>query len=218
MGPIGPGRRRGTFLILLGVVAGALFLSSEPAPAAGDAPIPSPATVGECLGRGEVWLHVRTDAGRVLRSECVGMPPTGLDALAAADVATTEAKGGYLCTLAGYPDRCPSRFTGQYWQYWHAVSAATPWAYSPKGAGEYRPVPGSIEGWCYNPSGEKRCRLPVLAETDSPAERVDLKPDRGGIGLWAAGIVVVVLALAVVGLRRRRRSAGHGWIGRPGLS
>ncbi|MCR1785894.1 hypothetical protein KVF89_25390 [Nocardioides carbamazepini] len=201
MDPIGPGRR-----VLLGVLLGVLLLSPVPASGTVDVPTPSPATIGECLGHGEIWLHVRTDAGEVLRSECVGTPTTGLEALAAADVATTEAKGGYLCTLAGYPDRCPGRFTGQYWQYWHAASDAAPWAYSPKGAGEHRPAPGSIEGWCYNASGEKRCRLPVLAETDGPAERVDLEPVRGGIGLWAAGIVAVMLVFVVVQLRRRRTS------------
>ncbi|WP_235736269.1 hypothetical protein [Nocardioides alcanivorans] len=161
------------------------------------------ATVGECLDSGQVWLHVETP-DQVLRSECVGTPDSGSAALAAADVATSESKGGYLCTLSGYPDRCPTRYNGQYWQYSHASGVGAAWQYSQKGAGEFRPAPGSIEGWCYNTADENRCALPSLSADDTAAERVDVEATGGGLGPWVIGGVVLVVLAGALAVRRLR--------------
>ncbi|HTW18324.1 MAG TPA: hypothetical protein VMF51_24585 [Nocardioides sp.] len=208
--PFAPGshhhvaRRTGRLLsVLLGTVLGALLLTGG----ASDPEVTgavSPATVGECLGAGQVWLHVQTEDERVLRSECVGTPATGQAALAAAEVDSRESKGGYLCTLAGYPETCPSSFTGQYWQYWYADGLGADWSFSQKGAGARRPTPGGIEGWCYNADDEKRCDLPRLSADGEPAERIDLHQDSKGLGPWVVGVVVVVVAAGSLLLARRR--------------
>jgi hypothetical protein len=207
--PFAPGshhhvaRRTGRLLsVLLGTVLGALLLTggaSDP-----EVTAVSPATVGECLGAGQVWLHVQTDDERVLRSECVGTPATGQAALAAAQVDTRESKGGYLCTLAGYPETCPTSFTGQYWQYWYADALDAEWSLSQKGAGTRSPAPGTIEGWCYNADDEKRCELPRLSAEDKSAERIDLRHDSEGLGPWLVGGVVVVVVAGWLVLTRRR--------------
>lgn len=165
-------------------------------------------TVGQCLSAGDVWLHIQTEDDEVLRSECVGRPSSGLAALRAAEVSTTEAGGGYLCTLAGHPRRCPTSFRGQYWQYWHASSLGSRWAFSSKGADDYRPAPGSIEGWCYNEREERRCELPTLTADYRPADRVDIDPPpTHSTNLWlVGGIAVVVLGASVILVRRRRDS------------
>ncbi|WP_418058816.1 hypothetical protein [Pimelobacter simplex] len=213
MAPNAPGERHarsapaGLLLVLL-LVLGVVVVPLPWAPSAAAEPTTSPpgstATLGQCLADGDVWLHVELDRDHVLRSECVGRPATGLEALAAADVQTTEHKGGYLCTLAREPQTCPSSFNGRYWQYAHAAGADAPWRYSRLGAAEHRPAGGDIEGWCYNAQGQERCVLPALAAGHGPAPRVDGPEPRGGIGPWAAGAVVVVLGAAVVTVRRRR--------------
>jgi hypothetical protein len=175
-------------------------------PAASSAATTPPGTVGECLQAGQVWLYVETDAREVLRSECVGRPATGLAALEAAGVRTTESSGGYLCTLAGYPEQCPARYAGRYWQYSHAADTETSWSYARQGADTYAPPPGSIEGWCYNRADEERCTLPRLSPSDLTAPRVDLAAPADTGGRWTLVVAVVILGLlgvAVLVLRRR---------------
>jgi hypothetical protein len=187
-------------------------LSATSASAASDrTAAPVTATVGECLAGGDVWLYVSADDGTVLRSECVGRPSNGLQALTKAGARSTQSKGGYVCTLAGYPAQCPRRYNGQFWQYWHASGAGEGWTFSDRGAGEYRPEPGSIEGWCYNSPGTRRCALPTIAAEDRAVERIDRATTSESTGTPAvavglAGVVVVALA-AVVLNRRRARSA-----------
>lgn len=160
-------------------------------------------SVGECLAAGEVWLHIQIETAQVLRSECVGSPANGTEALASADVATTLSSGGYLCTLAGHPEQCPRRFAGQYWQYWHVDSLGTPWTYSQWGADEHEPKPGSIEGWCYNRTGESRCVLPTLSADDVAAPRVDIESESVSTSGWVIGILVVLAVAAAVIVRRK---------------
>jgi len=173
------------------------------------------ATVQDCLSTGQVWLLVVTERGRRLRSECVGSPATGMAALTAADVRTSTASGGHLCTLAGHPEACPRTFDGQYWQYWHADGLAAPWRYSDKGAESYSVPPGSVEGWCRNRSGEERCRLPALDPDERPMAAVDLHHDQPAASWaaasWAAasGVVVLLGAAGVLWLRRRDGPGGE---------
>ena len=181
-------------------------------PAIADEPSPTPTVaapagpaVGECLTAGEVWLVIRTDDGQLLRSECVGTPTTGADALRAAEVPTVMTKG-YYCTLAGYPSRCPRTYRDQFWQYWHAAGVDAAWVFSQKGAGSHAPQPGSIEGWCYNPQDVARCHPPKLAATDRPAPRLDLPPAVGpdlDLTVWIAlGLLAAAGAVYLV-VRRR---------------
>ncbi|MGV1005628.1 MAG: hypothetical protein ACOYEV_12870 [Candidatus Nanopelagicales bacterium] len=113
--------------------------------------------VAACTRAGKVWLAVLTPEGRALANKCVGNPTTGLAALRAAKLTLTTSPGGYVCTIGHYPDRCPTRFTGTYWQYYHAQPGG-PWIYSSRGASNYKPIPGSLEGWCYS---KARCSPPA---------------------------------------------------------
>ncbi len=189
--------RRHLLHFLAGATVALTAALAAPMPV-GASPPGSEATVGECLDAGEVWLLIRTEEGQVLRSECVGAPKSGREALGAAAVATARAPGGYLCSLAGHPDPCPRRFTDRYWQYWRSPGVGAGWAYSERGPDRYRPAPGSIEGWCYNGRGERRCELPLLAATDRPADRVDLASARASTNGWATvGFVLVAIGVAV---------------------
>jgi hypothetical protein len=202
------GSRARLAALLLGVLAVLLWATPVTYAAAGSSS--DERTVGDCLAAGEVWLYVRDERGEVLRSECVGTPATGLAALEAAGVATTEATGGYLCTLAGHPSRCSTRYTGQYWQYWHTTSTEDRWRYSQQGADSYRPAPSTIEGWCYNRSDEERCALPRLSDADTPAPRVDATAEPSSDGRWSLALVAATLTVlggAALWLRRRPASS-----------
>lgn len=170
-------------------------------------------TLGGCLDAGDVWLHLQTDDDRVLRSECVGKPVTGIDALETADVAMTYSTGAYLCTLAGVPEHCPKTFNGHYWQYWHATSAGADWQYSAKGPGDFSPAPGSIEGWCYNTDAERRCELPTLNAQHRASPRIDDVTASGGASPWLVLLLVAVTAVVFVWVRQRR-GPGDLWVGR----
>lgn len=179
--------------------------------------------VGACLQSGQVWLYVVDVDGTVVANQCVGTPPTGEAALQAANVAIGHDKGGFICSLGGRPNPCPASFDGSFWNYWHA-SAGDPWVFSPKGANEWKPKPGSIEGWCRNSKETKRCTpAPLLVVVDgelqppSGVEDADLidppvvMPEPASPGgfpvgtVVAVGLVVVLGGLAVV-LQRRRRT------------
>lgn len=199
-------------VVSAGFVAGTATVGALAAPAPDDAtgatttvPPGTAATLGACMDAGEVWLYIRTDDGDVLRSECVGRPATGRDALAAADVATSTTKGGYYCMLAGYPKKCPSKFDGRYWQYYHAGSPDGPWRYPELGAPSYEPAGGTIEGWCYNAEGEKRCTLPTLSAATTPSPRVDVPADASDRNLWLLGVIVVGFGAAGLWEWSRRR-------------
>lgn len=209
-----------TSLLVVGLLLAVLVLAGGPV--AGVVPMPAGAggeaggeaerTVGRCLDDGQVWLHVQAASGQVLRSECVGRPASGREALAAAEVPVAVNREGYICALAGEPERCPARFAGRYWQYSHASSPGGPWRFSQLGADAYRPQPGTVEGWCYNTTEEDRCELPVLAAAHPAAPRVDLDTDRPGTNLWlVAGMVAFLVATGVfvTAQRRRRTRAAH---------
>ncbi|MGJ6981275.1 hypothetical protein ACSDQ9_12230 [Aestuariimicrobium soli] len=149
--------RRTTERILLALVAGVLAWVGAPwlgqSPAARANPLPasplaSSSVADSCLGQKKVWLLVVTDAGSTMRSTCVGTPSSGEQALVNAGLNFTYSRGGYLCTIGGYPASCPTTFTGQYWSYWTATPGGS-WTYSNLGAGARTPPPGTLDGWCY---------------------------------------------------------------------
>lgn len=183
---VSAGDRVRIVVLLVVALAGTVALVGPEDPAGADTTTPpaSAETVGECAAADEVWLHIETESGEVLRSECVGSPTTGRDALAEAEVATTRATGGYFCTLAGHPHSCPRRFSDAYWQYWHAGSVDDPWVFAERGADTRRPVPGGLEGWCYKPTDAERCTLPTLAVDHPAAPRIDKQPPSSNAGVW----------------------------------
>ena len=151
------------------VLAAGALVALAARPAAADeslAPLPQPSAagsnaVGACLETGQVWLFVVDEQQRVLSNQCVGTPASGEDALRLAGLATTDTRGGYICTIGGHPEECPARFEGEFWNYHHAA-AGERWVYSDTGAVEHRPAGGTIEGWCYNDEDESRCTMPNL--------------------------------------------------------
>lgn len=195
------------------IAGGAVSVAATPSPSPNPG-ISTPASstgtsLSQCLSTGQVWLVVQADTGTVLRSECVGRPATGQAALESAGVAMTTSGGGYLCTLAGYPSRCPTTYRGQYWQYWHANGVGSSWQYSQEGAAAFVPQPGSIEGWCYNGRDADSCRPPSLTGSEMASARVDFPPASdapGGVTVWIAGGLLLVTAMAFV--LARRRSSG----------
>jgi hypothetical protein len=208
----------GTACLAIWIAGGAASVAATPS-ASPDTGSGTPAsrigpTVSQCLATGQVWLVVQTDTGTVLRNECVGQPETGQAALESAGVALTTSGGGYLCSLAGYPSRCPTTYRGQYWQYWHASGVGSSWQYSQKGAAAFVPQPGSIEGWCYNGRDADVCRPPSLDGSEVPSARLDFPPATaatGGATVWIAGGLLVATAMAFLLGRRRAGGARRRW-------
>lgn|GEM_PF-4226351 len=97
-------------------------------------------TLDDCLAAGDVWLLVIDDADTTRAIQCVGTPESGEAALAAGGMSIGYGKRILICTLDGYPDRCPSASSGHYWTYFHA-DADDAWDYSDSGAHGYRPPP-----------------------------------------------------------------------------
>lgn len=210
--------------VLMALAAGPA-LADEPAQ-----PLPQPSVhgsnpVGACLDAGQVWLFVVDDQQRVLGNQCVGTPSSGTEALRLAGVAAETGRQGYLCSLDGYPERCPSSFEGVFWNY-HQAAAGSRWRFSDVGAATHRPAPGTIEGWCYNTADESRCTPPPLTvlidgelhvppgveEGDlldpAPVVRAPLPPapPLPWTTVASAGVVVLLAGAGVVAARRRGSS------------
>ena len=211
----------------------ALLFCAAPLAAADDtSPVEQPSkegsnAVGACLDAGQVWLYVTDVDGTVVANQCVGTPNNGEAALRAANVTVEHDKGGMICALGGRPDPCPAKFDGSFWNYWHA-SAGKEWEFSSKGANEWKPKPGTIEGWCRNSKDTEGCtpkplRVEIDGELQLPsgvaeADLVDPEvvmpepvPESGfptGT-VVAVGVIVVLGAAAVVIVRQRRRGASQ---------
>lgn len=199
----------------------ALALGLAPASARAD----GGTEIGDCLASGKVWLLVTTETGEALANQCVGIPGTGEEALAAGGMEIQFGKDRLVCTLSGHPAQCPRTFTGAYWAYYHGGPGAE-YVYSDLGASQFQPKPGSIEAWCYT-TAEKDCAPPHLrivqggAEVAAPsgAETVDLpvttnlRVEVPSATSWGVIVTVAVIVVAFAGLvvwqRTRRRSGGE---------
>ncbi|GAB3819987.1 hypothetical protein GCM10028820_24830 [Tessaracoccus terricola] len=170
--------------------------------------------VESCTSTGQVWLLVQDETGRVLANQCVGTPASGAAALRAGGLDFETSRGGVICSVAGNPAECPRRFTGQFWQYWHSEPAG-PWVFADKGPTNRTPRPGSLEGWCYNTTDERRCTLPEpgavadLGVTTNP-------PVSGSASGSPVALIATVTVLAAGGVgfwlwNRRRRHPEDQW-------
>ncbi|MGD7733512.1 hypothetical protein ACQCX5_11200 [Propionibacteriaceae bacterium G57] len=114
-----------------------------------------PASASTCTQSGQVWLVVVGPNGETVANTCVGNPSSGWQALQNAGISITQrsSNDGFICQLNGLPNRCieGNEWTTAdgYWQYYHA-SAGSSWTYSTRGAKQYSPKPGSVQGWCYS--------------------------------------------------------------------
>ncbi|WCC79523.1 hypothetical protein O6R08_08375 [Cutibacterium equinum] len=187
------------------------------------APSPSAETsqakaIDDCLNANKVWVFVITEEEEVLSNQCVDSPSTGADALKKAGITAGKNKTGLICTMNDHPAVCPKKFQGQYWAYYHASGAGAAWDYSKKGADQYQPAAGSIEGWCYNKPKTKSCTPPTLAAGSAEGASFELThnsegdaPSSSGHGPMSGPVatvvviaVVAVLLLAAVVVRRRQ--------------
>ncbi|MDO4413378.1 hypothetical protein [Cutibacterium sp.] len=175
--------------------------------------------IDECLSAKKVWVFVITEDEDVLANQCVDSPSTGADALAKAGITTSKNKTGLICTMNDHPATCPKTFTGQYWGYYHASGAGAAWDYSKKGADQYKPAAGSIEGWCYNKPKTKSCTPPKLAAGSAEGASFQLTGTSGAqnadtdsnsnSGPIATIVVIAVVVVAIIVafvVRRRRQS------------
>lgn len=174
------------------------------------------ATPNDCLTKGDVWVYVVYSDGSVLNSSCATNFTTGAAALKSAGVDVSKDAKGLICALDSKPDPCPTKFNGQYWNYYSSTDGQK-FTYSQKSADESKPAKGSIEAWCYNKASEKSCTPPKLdltaavpdAASATPSASPSTAPSKGGSSgtAWGVGIVVAIIVVAAVVLlvvRRRR--------------
>lgn len=175
--------------------------------------------VGQCLADQKVWVSVVTEEGEYLANECVEPTGNGEDALAATGMEVQHDDGGFICSVGGHPEPCPTTFNGQYWHYYHGAEGQD-WEMSMTGAAEHQLEPRTIEAWCYNAEGEEQCTPPAqeamseqAAQAQPEAKPADEEPnedEESGVSPWAiGGGVVAAIALVTVimlVLRSRGRS------------
>jgi len=161
--------RRGVAAITL---AGGLTLAAGPVPALGAAPT--------AAGPGRKCVGVVVDpAGsgstRATDTFCAAVADTatGLDVLDARADALRRPRprmraDGLLCAIDGFPTTGCGDSDGnggfRYWSYWHRTPGAAGYSYSVKGAGDYVPANGTVEGWAFQDGGPERGRRPPLAD------------------------------------------------------
>jgi hypothetical protein len=77
-------------------------------------------------------------------------PANGLAALTRAGFSYTfvPRQPGFVCTIDHRPKKCNGAPTTAYWSYWHAKPHGK-WTYSKLGAANYKPKPGTVEGWAF---------------------------------------------------------------------
>jgi hypothetical protein len=189
------------------------------------------ALAASCSDAGGVTVVVDYgDPGGTSIRCAIGKPTTGLDALNSSGHGYTfvPRQPGFVCTIDAKPDPCNNAPADAYWSYWHAKPGGS-WSYGTTGAGSYRPIAGSIDGWSFGSGKPPSSRPPVAtrsraaiagtatrgtatalgAQPPASATR-NLPPDgRGRLVGLASGVAIVVLLGAVTGylaLRRQRVS------------
>jgi hypothetical protein len=109
-------------------------------------------TAGACKGTQGVTVVVDfTKLGGTIQTHCdYGMPKTGLIALTGAGFTYSFVPKipGFICRIDKLPNPCNGAPATAYWSYWHA-KAHGKWVFSNKGAGSYKPAPGSVQGWAF---------------------------------------------------------------------
>ncbi|MSS46094.1 hypothetical protein FYJ43_08610 [Cutibacterium sp. WCA-380-WT-3A] len=193
-----------------------VFAQASPSPATGTAQAKA---IDDCLKADNVWVFVITEDETVLSNQCVDSPASGAEALDKAGVTVQNNKTGLICTMNDHPATCPKTFTGQYWAYYHASGAGAPWEYSQKGADQYKPAAGSIEGWCYNKPKTKSCTPPKLAAGSAEGSSFNLTTAHstgasssnngvmsGPVATIAVIAVIVIVLVAALLVRRRHQS------------
>ena len=168
------------------------------------------ATAVECTGRGGVWVVVDMP-DKPLAAGCAQQPSDGMDALhqIGVDVRQPPSQPGLVSELQGRPENACShggydKSTRQFWSYWHAASPSDKWTFSSKGAAQYHPAAGSVEGWRWG-TGKDFPPRQVSVARKPPA--MPPEPGHGSGPLATIGVIVAVIALGVgVWWTRRRQT------------
>jgi hypothetical protein len=139
----------------------------------------APAAAAACSqGSGVTVVVDFASLGGGTKTRCAaGDPSSGVAALRAAGFTPTRAAqepGYFLCRIDGKPANDPCQRTSPadaYWSYWHAKPGGS-WAFSDKGAADYDPTPGTVEGWAFGagkPPSSAPPREAAASPTASPA-------------------------------------------------
>jgi hypothetical protein len=139
----------------------------------------APAAAAACSQGGGVTLVVDfASLGGGTKTRCAaGDPASGVAALRAAGFSPTRAAqepGYFVCRIDGKPANDPCQRTSPadaYWSYWHAKPGGT-WAFSDRGAANYDPAPGTVEGWAFGagkPPSSPPPRETAASSAASPA-------------------------------------------------
>jgi hypothetical protein len=138
----------------LTVLATAAMLGASPliASTAASPAMAKTTSTGACTGKTGVTVVVDfTKLGGKIETACdTKSPANGLDALTGAGFTYSFVPKipGFVCRIDKLPNPCNGAPASAYWSYWHA-KAHGKWISSNKGAGSYKPAPGSVQGWAF---------------------------------------------------------------------
>jgi hypothetical protein len=146
----------------------------------------APAAAAACTqGSGVTVVVDFASLGGGTNTRCAaGDPASGVAALRAAGFSPTRAAqepGYFVCRIDGKPANDPCQRTSPadaYWSYWHAKPGGT-WAFSDRGAANYDPAPGTVEGWAFGagkPPSSPPPREAAASPTATPATRPTAAP------------------------------------------
>lgn len=123
----------------------------------------------------------------------IGCSPAGFDGArtlqaAGFSIEFVQTQPGFICRINGQPADDPCMRTppaSAYWAYYHARLGGT-WEYSDKGAGNYYPRAGTVEGWAFG-NGAEPGPVPDPVDDftytpwpDEPTTKPAPDPGRGG--------------------------------------
>ena len=131
-------------------------------------------TVTSCSG---VWVVVDFGSlGGGVHTKCATKYSTGTAALKSAGFKVTKEKG-FIYKINGKPSN--PDISEAYWSYWHATKKSdgtfSAWAYSNKGADNYRPKKGNAEGWRYQALADGKVaptKLPPRGYAKQPVPKI----------------------------------------------
>jgi hypothetical protein len=202
-------RTRTGRLLRIGLALLMGVLLAAPASALAASPSPSPTPTGpnqtQCTASGGVWVIVDLPDA-TMAAGCANQPADGLDALNQIGVTATPTNKGLICELQGRPlDSCSkykgfNKKTQEYWAYWHRNSPQGTWIYSQKGASNYHPQPGTVEGWRWGAKVQPRWHTSPLTPPAMPPRK------NGPLPILITVGVLIVAAIAYWWWRRRGTS------------
>ncbi|VEI03423.1 Uncharacterised protein [Acidipropionibacterium jensenii] len=200
------GRIQVGHLFRIGLALLMATLLTAPTPALAVSPSPSPTSTGpnqaQCTASGGVWVIVDLPDA-IMAANCAPHPADGIDALSQIGVTATPTSKNLICELQGRPinscskDKGFDRKTKEYWAYWHRSTPQAPWIYSERGANNYHPQPGSVEGWRWGAKVQPRWHTSPLIPPAMPPHK------NGPLPIFITLGVLILTAIIYWWWRRR---------------